>query len=52
MNQNIESIFLPMIDVCMSFHLEVLSPNQCPVYLPLEGKVDREMTTPRFPVAL
>lgn len=39
-----------MIDVCMSFHLEVLSPNQWPVYLPLEGKVEREITTPLFPV--
>lgn len=43
---------LPIIELRKSFQRDVLSPNQWPAYFPLDGKVDRVITTPRSPVEL
>lgn len=40
-----------MIDMCISFQREKLSPSQWPVYFPLPTNVEQLKTNARFPVA-
>lgn len=43
-------MLLPIIDSLIATQRAVLSPNQCPAYFPLPGKVERDKTIERPPV--